>query len=318
MPMWQLMQAMWQLMSQPIVLFHNLVYLVIIQELRGGVMIDCKNVTKAFGKNTVLKSVSFAIPKGQIFGLLGPSGAGKTTLIKILTNQLKFEGGTVQILGKDVDKLNGADQKQIGIMMDRFGVYERFSCKDNLKIFADIYGIPHSRIMEVLRYVGLENDAKKPAGVLSKGMDARLRLARVLLHSPKVLFLDEPTSGLDPLSMRAIHKLILEKKAEGCTVLLTTHNMEEATTLCDTVALLHEGSIVEMGEPSKLCRKYNHQKTIQMHLTSGDEMTLDHSADAAERIYELLQSGAVETIHTSEPNLETVFLELTGRKLEEA
>ena len=162
------------------------------------------------------------IPKGQIFGLLGPSGAGKTTLIKILTGQLSYEEGSVAILGKQVEELTGKDKKKIGIMMEQFGVYERLSCADNLKLFADIYGIPHSRVKEILEEVGLAEAYRKSAANLSKGMRARLQLARVFMHSPDIIFLDEPTSGLDPQSMRAIHKMILDKKKGGCTIFLTT------------------------------------------------------------------------------------------------
>ena len=216
-----------------------------------------------------------------------------------------------------VGVLTGEDKKKIGIMMDQFGVYDRLSCADNLKIFADIYGIPHSRVAKILDYVGLKDAAKRSASNLSKGMEARLRLARVFMHSPKIIFLDEPTSGLDPRSMRAIHNLILEKKQEGCTIFLTTHNMEEAAALCDTVALLNEGMIVEQGAPKEICRKYNHQKILRIHLTTGEDRDLPQNPTSAEEVSALLLAGAVETIHSSEPSLETVFLELTGRKLQE-
>lgn len=280
-------------------------------------MIKCEKVVKTFDEKTVLKGVSFKIAEGQIFGLLGPSGAGKTTLIKILTGQLAFDGGEVITLDKEVEKLTGEDKKKIGIMMDQFGVYDRFSCCDNLKIYADIYGIPHSKINEILQYVGLGGTEKLSASKLSKGMEARLRLARVFMHSPKLIFLDEPTSGLDPKSMLAIHKLILDKKKEGCTIFLTTHNMEEATKLCDTVALLNEGEIVEIGKPSDICLKYNNKRKIILHLSSGEEMELSHDTSSANIIFKLMQENIIETIHSSEPNLETVFLELTGRKLQE-
>ena len=280
-------------------------------------MIYCKNVQKSFSGKKVLSGIDFEIGDGEIFGLLGPSGAGKTTLIKILTGQLEFDAGTINVMNKSVDSLTGLDKKNIGIMMDQFGVYERLSCYDNLMIFADIYGVSHSKIKEVLTRVGLESDAKTPASKLSKGMRARLSLARVFMHSPKLIFLDEPTSGLDPQTMNQIHKLILEKKKDGCTIFLTTHNMEEAYKLCDNVALLNEGVIVEQGNPEEVCRKYNHQKKIKIHLTSGEDMELDHNREAASEIECLLSDGILETIHSSEPTLETVFLELTGRKLEE-
>lgn len=280
-------------------------------------MIKCKNVAKSFDDKAVLKGISFDITEGQIFGLLGPSGAGKTTLINILTGQLSFDGGEVITLDKEIEKLTGEDKRKIGIMMDQFGVYERLSCSDNLKIYADIYGIQYSKIKEILQYVGLGGAEKRSASKLSKGMEARLRLARVFMHSPKLIFLDEPTSGLDPKSMQAIHKLILDKKKEGCTIFLTTHNMEEAAKLCDTVALLNEGEIVEIGKPSDICLKYNNKRKIILRLSSGEEMELSHDTSSAKKIYELMQENQVEAIHSSEPNLETVFLEITGRKLQE-
>ena len=165
--------------------------------------------------------------------------------------------------------------------------------------------------------MGLAEALRTPAANLSKGMRARLCLARVFMHSPKILFLDEPTSGLDPQTMRQIHRIILDKKKEGCTIFLTTHNMEEAASLCDRVALLNEGKIVESGAPEDICRKYNHQKKIMLHLSSGKDEELKQGADSADEICRLMKEGKIETIHSSEPDLETVFLELTGRKLEE-
>ena len=280
-------------------------------------MIRCNDVYKSFSGKTVLSGIGFDISDGEIFGLLGPSGAGKTTLIKILNGQLTFDKGSVSVFDKDVFSLSGEDKKNIGIMMDQFGVYERLSCIDNLKVFADIYGVPTGKIKRTLEKVGLGDAGNKAASTLSKGMRARLALARVFMHSPKLIFLDEPTSGLDPQTMRQIHKIILEKKKEGCTIFLTTHNMEEAYKLCDRVALLNEGVIVENGAPEEICRKYNHQKTIQLHLSSGEDVVIPHESGSAERVSRLLADGCIETIHSSEPTLETVFLELTGRKLEE-
>ena len=280
-------------------------------------MIRCNDVYKSFSGKTVLSGIDFEIGDGEIFGLLGPSGAGKTTLIKILTGQLSFDKGLVTVFDKDISSLSGEDKKSIGIMMDQFGVYERLSCIDNLKVFADIYGVPTDIIKSTLQQVGLKDAGGKSASTLSKGMRARLSLARVFMHSPKLIFLDEPTSGLDPQTMRQIHKIILEKKKEGCTIFLTTHNMEEAYKLCDRVALLNDGVIVENGAPEEICRKYNHQKTIKMHLSSGEDVVLPHDSESAERISRFFLERSIETIHSSEPSLETVFLELTGRKLEE-
>lgn len=280
-------------------------------------MIRCKGVEKSFSDKKVLSGIDLEINDGQIFGLLGPSGAGKTTLIKIITGQLAYDGGSAVIMGKEARDLTRQDGRNIGIMMDNFGVYDRFSCIDNLKVFADIYGTPYEKIAESLELVGLKDAAKKSASDLSKGMRARLQLARVFMHSPKILFLDEPTSGLDPRSSKAIHRIIRDRKKEGCTIFLTTHNMEEAYELCDTVALLNEGRIVDIGSPDELCRKYDRKKTISVHLKTGEDMELSCCEENGAKIGELISSGNVETIHSSEPNLETVFLELTGKKLEE-
>lgn len=280
-------------------------------------MIQCKDLKKSYGENEVLKEVSFTIGEGQIFGLLGPSGAGKTTLIKILTGQLAYDAGTVTVMGKEPGRLNGKEKRCFGIMMDSFGVYERFSCGENLAVFADLYGIPHKRIPKMLEEVGLEGAYRRSASDLSKGMRVRLQLARAFMNTPKILFLDEPTSGLDPQSMKAIHRIILEKKAAGCTIFLTTHNMEEATKLCDHIVLLNEGRIVESGRPEEICRRYDHHKKIKLHLNDGEDIEYERNGDTAEEIFALLKAGSVETIHSTEPTLESVFLELTGRELEE-
>ena len=279
-------------------------------------MISAKGICKSFADKEVLSGIDLDIKPGKIFGLLGPSGAGKTTLIRIITGQLGFDSGEVRVFAKPVNELTGDDKKKIGIMMDDHGVYDRLSCTDNLKIFADIYGVPYSEIGKALKETGLADSAKKPAMKLYKGMRARLQLARVFMVRPKILFLDEPTSGLDPMTMKYIHKLILDRRDSGCTVFLTTHNMEEAAVLCDEVALLNEGKIVDRGAPSEICRRYNHQKTINIHLKTGEDISLAHGAESAEKISSLIEQGKVETIHSSEPTLETVFIELTGRKLE--
>ena len=209
--------------------------------------ISLSGITKAFGAKTVLDNINLQIAKGEIFGLLGPSGAGKTTLIKLLTGQLKPSSGTARLFGKDTSALAGADYNQIGIMMDSFGLYERLSCYDNLKFFAQIYDVPYSKIDAVLEDVGLSEARKTTALNLSKGMRSRLLLARVLLREPNLLFLDEPTGGLDPATTREIHKLIYKQRDKGVTIFLTTHNMAEAEKMCDHIALLNDGHIVEYG-----------------------------------------------------------------------
>lgn len=277
--------------------------------------IKINNISKSFGSKTVLDDINLDVEEGEIFGLLGPSGAGKTTLIKILTGQLKGEHGTTEINGINSQQLKSTDYSSFGIMMDNFGVYERLSCFDNLKVFARIYRLDEEDIRAALSDVGLGSAGKTAAGNLSKGMKNRLRLARVFMINPSVLFLDEPTSGLDPATSEDIQQLILAEKKKGKTIFLTTHNMAEAEKLCDHVALLHKGKIVEYGNPQEVCRRYNHQKKLLIHLTDGTDKEIPTDTHSAETVYELMKNNLVETIHSSEPNLETVFLELTGEEL---
>jgi len=212
-----------------------------------------KNVSKSFGDNQVLKDVSLHAKFGEIFGMLGPSGAGKTTIINILTRQLDADSGDVHV---------NVGSKQIGLMLADDGLFPRLTCLDNLIVFEDIYKIKRSRTLEILDQVGLTKAMKIPASKLSAGMRQRLVLARAVMHQPKILFLDEPTSSLDPMTARGIHRLIKELRDNGSTIFLTTHNMEEATSLCDQVVMLHKGNIIEQGSPEEICTKYNSVKTV--------------------------------------------------------
>lgn len=278
-------------------------------------MIQSKGLRKSFGTKEVLKEVDFKLNRGEILGLLGPSGAGKTTLIKILTGQLGFDAGSVEVMGYDLGKVSSELYGQIGMVFDDSGVYERLSCYDNLKLFAAIHKVKKERIYEVLDEVGLSDAGKVPVLKLSKGMKQRLILARAILPMPELLFLDEPTSGLDPATARQIHGLIMKLREQNKTILLTTHNMEEATKLCDSVVLLNEGRIVESGVPEELCRKYNTKQRVAILLRDGKQIEVSSRSESAEQIAQLFLSDEVVTIHSSEPNLEGVFMELTGRGL---
>jgi len=275
-----------------------------------------KDLVHSYGEKQVLKKISLEAGEGQIIGMLGPSGAGKTTLINILTGQLKPVGGQCQVLGTDCGHMSGEDYMKLGIMMDSFGLYERMSCFDNLKFYQMLDGKKADEIETVLEQVGLVGAKKTLASNLSKGMRNRLAFARAILRKPKILFLDEPTSGLDPMTTEAIHEMILGQKKKGATVFLTTHNMYEAQKLCDRIVLLNEGEIVESGSPEEICRRYNHQKKIRLHLASGEDIELQHEAKAGEVIAQYLAAGQLQTIHSTEPNLETVFMELTGKGLD--
>ncbi|MCI8484371.1 MAG: ABC transporter ATP-binding protein [Lachnospiraceae bacterium] len=270
-----------------------------------------------FGEKQILNHITFEVGKGEIFGLLGPSGAGKTTLIKLLTGQLRQKEGYAELLGKDTRELGDSEHRQIGIMMDDFGLYERLSAYDNLLFYADIYGVSHSRIPDILNSIGLYEARNRAVFKLSKGMKNRLSLARALMNDGKILFLDEPTSGLDPAVSKEIHDILAEQKKRGTAIFLTTHNMFEAESLCDQIALLNEGSILEYGSPADICRKYDHLNKIQVTLKGGEMVSLENSKASALWVKEYLEQEMVEAIHSTEPTLETVFLELTGRGLGE-
>ena len=272
-------------------------------------MIVVKNVTKKFGQKVALEEISFEVKKGEIFGFLGPSGSGKTTMIKILTGQLNADSGQTELLGKVSEKLTPADLEQIGLVSDTSGFYEKLSLYKNLQAYAKIYGKPNSRVDEVLKQVDLYDSKNLAAEKLSTGMKQRMFLARALINKPQVLFLDEPTSGLDPTTSKKIHELLLDLKEAGTTIFLTTHDMNEATLLCDRLSLLNRGHLIEYGTPSSIIQKYNHEKKVQ--LTFVDETQTEITFE------ELGQTdlAQVVAIHSCEPTLEEIFIQLTGEKL---
>lgn len=278
-------------------------------------IISMKNVRKDFDKNTALKNLSFNIKEGEIFGFLGPSGAGKTTTIKLLTSQLIPTSGEVKVFGKEVNFNKKDIFKNIGILSDTSGIYERLSVRDNLMLFADINGIPKENVHEILEKIGMSEYIKKEAKKLSKGMKQRLMIARAVLHKPKLLFLDEPTSSLDPGTTLEIHRMLRKLNEEGTTIFLTTHNMEEADKLCHRVAFLNDGEIVDIGKPQDLKLKYINDD-IKVILKDGNkEVMIKNNSEGAFRIKTWIEEGQLLAIHSMEPNLEKIFLNLTGREL---
>ncbi len=281
----------------------------------GKRVIEVNQLSKSFKKQHALKNIQFHVSEGEIFGFLGPSGSGKTTTIKILTGQLAQTSGQAFVLGNPVEKIDESIYEDVGIVTDNSGLYERLSVYNNLTAFAKLLKVKKSRIDVLLKEMGLYEHKNKLANQLSKGMKQRLVLARSMLHEPKVLFLDEPTSGLDPVTTEAIHSLLMELKANGTTIFLTTHNMDEATKLCDHVALLNDGLIVENDSPKALTLKYNKEKRYSVLLSNEVEHVLPHSPDTVEQINQWLKNDEILTIHSCEPDLEAVFLEVTGREL---
>lgn len=273
-------------------------------------MIKVERVTKRFGDNIALNQISFSINEGEIFGFLGPSGSGKTTMINILTGQLQANSGKTELLGKDSQKLLPSDFEELGLVGDTSGYYEKLSLYNNLLLFARLYGVSKSRIEEILKQVGLYDSKDTPAEKLSTGMRQRMLLARALINYPKVLFLDEPTSGLDPTTSKKIHKLLQELKERGTTIFLTTHDMNEATLLCDNLALLNKGDLIEQGSPSEIIQKYNTEKNVAVTYSDSTKKVV-HFEDLQQEDYKKMM-----TIHSCEPTLEDIFIKLTGEKLD--
>lgn len=277
-------------------------------------ILSMKNIYKEFGKTTALKGVSFDVQSGEIFGFLGPSGAGKTTTVKLFTAQLLQSSGELSIMGKNVMKHRNEVFNHIGVLTDTSGLYERLSVLDNLMLFAKFKNVPEQQVKLILNQVGLEDQHKKVAGKLSRGMKQRVMLVRALLNQPKILFLDEPTASLDPGTTLEIHKLLRSLNANGTTIFLTTHNMEEADKLCNRVAFLNNGEIVELGPPEFLKRKYASDQ-IELVLNNGSKQFVKKDAEGGNLIKDLLEKNALSTLHSLEPSLEKIFLNITGKEL---
>ena len=269
-----------------------------------------------YAEQPVLQGISFSVNEGEIFGLLGPSGAGKTTLIRILTGQLVQTGGVAALMGQDTRHLTGHTRRSIGAMMDNLGLYDRFSVWENLAFYAQLYRAPKSRIDDLLQECGLYQARRTQTARLSKGMRGRLALARALLGGPRLLFLDEPTAGLDPGNAKKMWDLLQGARNQGLTIFLTTHNMVEAQQLCSRVALLFEGKIVELGAPGEICQKYNRHNRLRITLTGGEQVELEAGPGSAKALCDYLAANRIISIHSSEPTLEDVFLKLTGRGLQ--
>ena len=273
-----------------------------------------EGVTLSFGSKRVLDGLAFLVRRGECFGFLGPSGAGKTTTIKLLTRQLSADTGRIALFGRPIERAEGADYDRIGILSDTSALYERLSIEENLRLYAKIRGRGAERIDALLERVGLAQDRRTLIKNCSKGMRQRAALLAALVHEPELVFLDEPTSGLDPAARAEVHRMLAELKRAGTTVFLTTHDMAEAEGCCDRLAILDEGRIVAQGAPRSLTMEHARNRVVITTRTRGViELTKD--ATAADTVRDLFAVGEVASIHSDEPDLEEVFLELTGKEL---
>lgn len=310
----------------------------------SDIAIDISNLTKRFENITALDNLSLAVKYGEIFGLLGPNGSGKTTTINIVSGLSKPTSGQVKVLGYDITRNTHTVHAVLGAVPQETALYEELTAWTNMAIHADLYGVRRSereqRISDMLNLVQLYERRDNRVNTFSGGMKRRLALARALLHDPKMLYLDEPTLGVDVQSRRALWDYILELKKKGKTILLTTNYLEEANALCDRLAILDHGRLVALDTPSNLKRRYgdtiieiettssiSQNIMVQLHTLRGitevhqNDKTLkiastgDDTSTIGQIVMLVTKETAVRTISQREPNLDEVFLNLTGSAL---
>lgn len=306
--------------------------------------IEIVRLTKRFRNFTTVDDLSLVVKYGEIFGLLGPNGSGKTTIINIVSGLSKPSSGQVKVLGQDILKDTRIVYAALGVVPQETALYEELSAWTNMSLHADLYGVQgpnrNSRINEMLNLVQLYERRGSRVSTFSGGMKRRLALARALLHDPRLLYLDEPTLGVDVQSRRAIWDYILNLRQRGKTILLTTNYLEEANALCDRIAIIDHGKLVVLDRPMELKRRYGDtvmeietESTIssqlleELHNIAGISgviqndkivkiaMSGNESSATGKLITLVTQESNIRRISQREPNLEEVFLSLTGSSL---
>ncbi|MEW6010150.1 MAG: ABC transporter ATP-binding protein [Euryarchaeota archaeon] len=296
-------------------------------------MIKISSLTKYFGKIRALDNLNLEIKKGELLGLIGPNGAGKTTAIRIISCILQPDEGQVMVGGYDVLKNPLEVKSMIGYLPEEPNLYERFRAYDLLKYFGELYGVPsaelESRIEELLELVGMKSRAQHRINTFSKGLRQRIGIARALVHDPDIIIFDEPTMGLDPATSLAIRDFIESLKGDK-TILLCTHYMDEADALCDRVAILNQGQILDMGSPQELKSKihgdiilnvslndpsqvnltdFENMDMVEKFTLKEDKLTLSlQSRRDISRIIEVVGTN-LKAVNTKEPTLEDVFIQ---------
>ena len=284
--------------------------------------VESLTYTYAGAPGPAVRDVSFSIQSGEIFGFLGPSGAGKTTVQKIMTRLLPLQGGDVRYDERPLSSLDRAFFAEVGVSFEHPNLYPRLSGLENLEAFLGLYPQRRDGSCEdpraLLERVGLGPAMHKAAEDYSKGMKQRLVFARSLLHRPRYLFLDEPTSGLDPRTARVIMGIIREHCERGATILLTTHDMLVADSLCDRLGFLFAGRIVACDTPRALKLMHGERAVKVEHRQNGvltrETLFLD-DADDRRYLASLSAEGELETMHSQEATLDTIFVKLTGEEL---
>jgi ABC-2 type transport system ATP-binding protein len=245
-----------------------------------SVAIETEGLVRRFGTRTAVNELSFRAEAGEVFGLLGPNGAGKTTLVRLLNGVLKADAGRAHVLGCDPQTQGDALRRRSGVLTETPSIYERLTARQNLHFFGTLYGVPEAdlarRTDALLEQFGLHDRADDRAGGFSKGMKQRLALARTLIHQPDILFFDEPTAGLDPEAAQQVTDLIAQYSgADGRTVFLCTHNLDEAGRLCDRVGILNHGRLLAVGKPDDLGRNLWDGQWVDIGLQTPPPTGLD-------------------------------------------
>jgi ABC-2 type transport system ATP-binding protein len=243
-------------------------------------IVHTENLSRSFGALVAVRDLNLSVERGEIFGVLGPNGAGKSTTIRMLCGILDPSAGRGTVVGFDIEHEAERIKERIGYMTQRFSLYEDLTVQENLSFYAGIYGVPfgrrRARVQEVMEATGLTHRKKQLAGTLSGGWKQRVALASATIHNPPLLFLDEPTAGVDPVSRREFWEQIHRLSAEGTTVLMTTHYMDEAER-CHRLAFIFRGSLLDVGSPDEIVERRN---------LSAVELTTDQAVAAADFLRE--------------------------------
>ncbi|MDA3846621.1 MAG: ABC transporter ATP-binding protein [Vallitaleaceae bacterium] len=282
------------------------------------IKINNLNYTYPRSKKHAVVDISFEIKKGEIFGFLGPSGAGKTTTQRLLIGLLRNYTGSIEIFDTERSKQKSQFFERIGVAFDFPNLYLKLTAKENLDLIGSYYKNKRYEAEELLDIVNLLPEANKKVDGFSKGMKMRLNFVRALMHDPEVLFFDEPSSGLDPVNAKIIKDAILRLKSEGKTIFLTTHNMHVATELCDRVGFMINGQLPVIGNPIDLMVAHGEDR-IEIGYDMGDtlETKIIPFKGFNEDPYfrEMMMADKVKRIHSMEATLEDIFIKLTGNRL---
>lgn len=280
-------------------------------------MIQVENLSFSYTKKAWIQDMCFSVSRGEICGFLGPSGAGKSTLQKIIMGMLPGYRGSVKVAGMECRHPKRHFYERIGVDFEFPAFYEKLTARQNLAFFASLYEKRPRPIEDLLSSVGLLNDGDKRVAEFSKGMKSRLNFIKALIHDPDLLLLDEPTSGLDPTNSRIMKDLIKKEQEKGKTILITTHNMQDAAELCGRVAFIVDGKIRALDSPYQLIMSKG-AATITYTWQEKGEQTAScpiNKISEDSRLQKLIRENRLLSIHSSEPTLNDLFIEITGRTL---